>query len=234
MSDSQMPLRRALLWEWPLKLSLGLVLGVIYWTGYFFIERHPLYSPIQFKLLPIDRWTGFSPLWAWGYQSVYPLLPLPFLATKREDIHRYAGGFILIMLAAFGCFILLPVLGPRPAIVPTTGMYGLVSRYDLPFNNLPSLHMAVATYSACAAIQVTEGKTRRVFIWVLPIVILLIGYSALATKQHYAVDLPPGIVLGWIAWRAAWFGTTATGDPRRQSLAFAANAPVRYDGEHAR
>jgi membrane-associated phospholipid phosphatase len=234
MFESTERLLRALLWDWPLKVGLCVGLGVIYWSGYFFIERHPIYAPIQFTLLPIDRWTGFSPLWAWGYQAVYPLLPLPFLATKREDIHRYAAGFLLIMLAAFSCFIVMPVLGPRPAVVPTSGMYGLVSRYDLPFNNLPSLHMAVATYSACAATHVAQGKLRRLFIGVLPGVILLIGYSALATKQHYAVDLPPGILLGWIAWRAVWFRSNDSEGKRRQSLAFAADAPVRYDDEHAR
>ena len=178
------------------------MLGATYWTGYFLIERHPWHPPIQFTPLPMDRWTGFSPVWVWAYQLVYLLLPLPFLATRREDLRRYAAGFGLIMLVAFSCFVLLPVLGPRPAIVPTTGMYGLVSRYDLPMNNLPSLHMAVATYSACAAIQVAHGTLRRIFITLLPVVILLIGYSALATKQHYAVDLPPGVLLGWIAWRA--------------------------------
>ncbi len=207
MRDSHAPPLRAFLHEWRLKLGLGLVLWVIYWTGYFLIERHLWRAPIQFVQLPIDRWIGFWPQWVWGYQSIFFLLPIPFLAISRNDIARYGIGFVLIMLAAFSCFILFPIQGPRPAWAPTSGMYGLVTRYDLPLNNFPSLHLAVATYSASVAIHISRGNLRRVFMIILPAWVLLIGYSALATKQHFAIDLPPGILLGWAARRVAWVGT---------------------------
>jgi len=204
---------RALLCNWRMKIGLSSTLAVVYWTGYYFIERHLWRTPVRLDLSPIDRWIGFSPGWVWGYQSIYLMLPLPFLATTRRDLRRYAIGFILMMAAAFACFILFPIRGPRPAIAPMSGAYGFLARYDLPFNNLPSLHLAVATYSACVAIRVTHGKLRRMLKLLLPPWVLLIGYAALAIKQHYAIDLPPGILLGWLAQRIAW---RTSRDPRER------------------
>jgi membrane-associated phospholipid phosphatase len=31
-----------------------------------------------------------------------------------------------------------------------------------------------------------------------------IAYAALATKQHYAIDVPAGVVLAWVAHRWSW------------------------------
>jgi membrane-associated phospholipid phosphatase len=83
-------------------------------------------------------------------------------------------------------------------------MYGLLTRVDLPLNTFPSMHMAVATYCACVAIRLTRGRLRRILAVALPIWVVLIAYSALATKQHYLVDLPAGIFLGWAAQWFAW------------------------------
>jgi membrane-associated phospholipid phosphatase len=187
-----------------MKLALAAVLAVIYCSGYLLIERHVWRVPVRFPLSPIDRWIAFSPRWVWVYQSIYLLLPLPFLAATRDEMRRYGIGFGLVMLLAFGCFIAFPVLGPRTASAPATGMYGWLISLDLPLNTFPSLHMAVATYSAAVAVQVTRGRRRRALATLLPPWIILIGYSTLATKQHYAIDLLPGILLGWIAQRAAW------------------------------
>ncbi|HEY8751907.1 MAG TPA: phosphatase PAP2 family protein [Tepidisphaeraceae bacterium] len=190
--------------QWRLKLVLATVLVAAYCSGYLLIERHLWREPVRFNLSPIDRWIAFSTGWVWVYQSIYLLVLFPFLATLRDDLKRYGIGFVLMTAAAFGWFVLFPVLGPRVPVAKPSGMYGLLIGVDLPFNTFPSLHMAVATYSACVAIRVTDGSLNRIFKIVFPLWILLIGYSALATKQHYAIDLPAGVLLGWIAQYAAW------------------------------
>ena len=42
----------------------------------------------------------------------------------------------------------------------------------------------------------------------------LIVYSTLATKQHWLLDLPPGMAIAWAAHRLAWRGTAPTRAPR--------------------
>jgi membrane-associated phospholipid phosphatase len=83
-------------------------------------------------------------------------------------------------------------------------MYGVLVRYDTTLNSFPSLHLALATYSARVAAAVTLGSLRRWLLICLPLWVALIGYSALATKQHYWIDLPPGIILGYLAQYVAW------------------------------
>ena len=83
-------------------------------------------------------------------------------------------------------------------------MFGLLTRVDTPLNTFPSMHMAVATYSACVAVHLAQGRCKSVLVIAMPIWVLLIAYSALATKQHYAVDLAPGVLLGWLSQRLAW------------------------------
>ena len=201
--------------EWRLKLCLAAVLAVVYSTGYLLIERHLWRTPIRFPLSPVDRWIGFSPHWVWVYQSIYGIVILPYLATKRDEIRRYALGFALIMLMSFTCFMLFPVVCPRTQQPHASGMYGFLIRYDLPYNTFPSLHMAVATYSALVATHVTRGNIHRVLRVLLPAWILLIGCSALATKQHYSVDLLPGVLLGWIACRLTQAGAVSAQPTRR-------------------
>jgi membrane-associated phospholipid phosphatase len=210
--------------NWRTKLWLGAVLGILFCAGYFGIQRLPLREPMRIAPSPVDDAIGFSPSWVWAYQSIYLLLPLAWLAPTRHDLRRYTVGFAWLMIAGFAFFLFLPVVGPRPVDAPAAGgggMYLLLTRYDSPLNSFPSLHMALATYSAAVAISFTEGRVRRGLRVVLPIWIGLIAFSTLATKQHYLVDLPPGILLGWLAHRFAW---------RRDALAARASAMPSVEG----
>ncbi|HEU4390032.1 MAG TPA: phosphatase PAP2 family protein, partial [Blastocatellia bacterium] len=125
-------------------------------------------------------------------------------SETTDQLRRYAIGFVLLMSVGFACFLLLPVAGPRTQEVPNDAMYRLLVRYDSPLNSLPSLHIALATYSACVALAITPVALRRVLIVTLPAWVAVIGYATLATRQHYWVDLPPGIILGSLAQFIAW------------------------------
>lgn len=218
MHDSHAPPLRAQPCSWPIRIAVACALALFYCTGYLLVERHPPRPPIEFALTPIDRWIRFSPRWVGAYQSVYFLLPAALLATTRDQVRRFAIGFTAFTLVGFSCFILWPVRGPRPAITPSSGMFGLLTRVDLPLNTFPSMHMAVATYCACVAIQLSRGRCRRILLVALPIWVLLIGYAALATKQHYLVDLPAGILLGWVAQFLAWRTARRDQDCRQRSI----------------
>ncbi len=199
-----MPLARAVAAERGRKALVAVFLGLVYCMGYVVIERYPVFRPIRFPLLAIDRRVAFSPRWVWAYESIYPLLMVALLGRARGDIARYATGFIIVMGVGFSVFLLFPVQGPRPPIFAGGGLYRLQTTIDTPLNSFPSMHIALATYSACVGIQCTSGVLRRRLAALLPAWVLCIGYSALATKQHYAVDLPAGALLGWAGQRLAW------------------------------
>ena len=191
--------------HWRIKLWLGAVLTIVFCAGYFAIERYPLRLPVSFSFTMIDRAVPFSPRWAWAYQSIYLLLPAAWLCETRVQLRRYSIGFVILMLVGFTCFLLWPVAGPRPAAMTYDPMYSVLVRYDNTLNSFPSLHMALAAYSACVAVAVTSGTLRRWLMILLPLWVALIGYATLATKQHYWVDLPPGIALGCLAQYLAWW-----------------------------
>jgi hypothetical protein len=107
--------------HWPMKLWLGSALTAVFCVGYFTIERYPSRPPTHLPLSSVDRWVGFSPGWAVVYQSLYLLTPLGWLARTREELWRYAAGFLFVTLVGFACFVAWPVAGPRPADVPGHG-----------------------------------------------------------------------------------------------------------------
>ena len=193
-----------LLAHWPTKLWLGALLTFVFCCGYFAIQYYRLRPALQFELTFIDRAVPFAPQWTWVYQSVYLLLPFAWLCESKDQLRRYAVGYVVVALFGFACFAWWPVAGPRPAELPDVGLYRVLVSYDTPLNSFPSLHLAWATYSACVALVVTDGALRRWLLRLLPLWVALIGYATLATKQHYFVDLPPGIALGWLAQRLAW------------------------------
>lgn len=202
-------IRTRIVAELPLKLALSVALTAFFCVPYFALQATPIFPVRTLPLTWIDRAAGFVPAWVWVYQSVYLLIAIvPWLASDRDTLVRYARGFVLLSTIAFACFLLLPVAGPRPAEVPTSGMFGLLVLYDRPLNALPSLHCALAAYSVLLAREISRTalavRLRRAVLGLLALWVVFICYATLATKQHYGVDLPPGILLGWLGHRWAW------------------------------
>ena len=223
--------------HWRLKLCLGLALPVVLAPIYLALERYPLFPPRTFPMSPIDLAIRFSPDWVWIYDSHYLLLQLAWLARTREQIRRFAVGFVMIMVIGFSVFILMPVIGPRPTDIHPTGMYALLVASDLPLNSFPSLHVddtpsrmsrccgsmhcASAALNALPNADASNASTPRinapkrgitasqlVLNLFLAAWVILIVYSTMATRQHYFADLPPGLLLGWLGHRVAWRSRT--------------------------
>jgi membrane-associated phospholipid phosphatase len=110
------------------------------------------------------------------------------------------------------------------------GLYALIVGVDRPSNSLPSLHAGLALYSLLFAWRVGAGelscRTRLLCGLAGALWGSLILYSTLATKQHWVVDLPAGMLLALAAHALAWRGvgeesaaaseaTTSTRRPRR-------------------
>ncbi len=195
---------------------LGLAAGIT--VPYFTIQRLD-WLPIQaVPVLPLDHWIAFAPAWTWMYQSIDVLVPLgPALATTRAQLGRYARGLALLCVPCFITFLLFPVAGPRPEVLPDHEFYELLVAYDRPLNSMPSLHAGLVVYSLLFAGRVTRSpqpsaraRALRAAGWIWGGLIL---YSTLATKQHWVVDLPPAMALAAAAHVWVWREMVDEGSP---------------------
>ncbi|HSC28755.1 MAG TPA: phosphatase PAP2 family protein [Vicinamibacterales bacterium] len=200
---------RALTAEWRLKLALSAGLTIFFCVPYFTLQRVSIVPAARLPLGAIDLAVPFVPAWVWVYQSIYLLLTVvPWLLDSAGALHRYGRGFVLQSAVGFAFFLLLPVEGPRPDRIPQDGMFGLLASYDRPLNCFPSLHVALATYTVCIAASAFRRRlpvsSHKTTVIILSAWVVAIAAATLFTKQHYAIDLPAGALLGWLSHRWAW------------------------------
>jgi membrane-associated phospholipid phosphatase len=190
---------------WRFKLPLYLVLSVAFSVVYFSLQRFPLFASRTLPLTALDREIGFHPETIYVYQSVYLLVPLfPFLARTRGELKQYTLGFAWLCGISFLIFAFVPIAGPRPDDETHVAMFRLMTKYDWKVNAMPSLHVGLATYSLLFGYQLSQtDQDLRLLVWIGVAWASLIAYAALATKQHYAADVPAGVVLAWVAHRVA-------------------------------
>lgn len=205
--------------EWRLKAALAVVLTLVFVVPYFTLQHVVLFPVHTFELTWADTWVAFDPRWVWVYQSVYPLIALvPWLAVTRSDLLTYARGFVVLSAGSFVCFLLFPVACPRPDSVPATGMFAWLVWYDRPTNAMPSLHVGLAAFTLFFGARTSRGmlpaEVWRGLLSAGSAWVAAIAYAALATKQHYAIDLPAGLLAAWIAFRWAF----ASGAPRDRAV----------------
>jgi len=194
---------------WPEKVAvlLGLSLGIC--VPYFTLQRVGAFPLRSLPVTALDRWVDFDPRWIGAYLSLALLVPIaPLLATRREELVRYAKGLTLLCLPSFAVFLLFPVEGPRPDAAPGHALYRVLISWDGAANAFPSLHAGLAVFSLLFAYRVMWGDLARRGRAALGIVGSLWGsailYSTLATKQHWAIDLAPGVLLACAAHALAW------------------------------
>jgi membrane-associated phospholipid phosphatase len=181
-----------------------LTLPVAVTVGYLAVQRAVVFPDGRVPLTWFDRVIPFQSRWVWVYLSLYLLNPIgPLLARSRQDLLRYARGILFVFVCGFVCFVMFPVAGPRPAAADNFWLYQRLILIDRVYNSFPSLHAACAVYAVLFAAYASSDTSRRylrrsllslAWLWVG-----LILYSTIATRQHFAIDLPAGVFLGWLA-----------------------------------
>jgi len=192
-------------------MLLAMAVGIV--VPYFALQRFRPFPPRAPLVTPLDAWIPFEPGWAPVYLSVCLLVPLfPLLALHRDEVWRFGRGIGWLCVPCFACFLLAPVPGPRPASLPSEGMYGWLVGVDATWNSFPSLHAGLVVFSFLYGWRLLGERLPGAGRALLALGSLLwagaILYGTLATKQHWIADLPPAFLLGFAAHRLAWRGAT--------------------------
>lgn len=173
------------------------------------------------RAIPFLAWTIVP---YWSIDLLYALSLLLF--TTRRELDTHASRLLAAQLIATACFVAVPLQFShvRPAVDGAAGLlFAALESFDRPYNQAPSLHLALTVILWSAYAKRLSGFWRVA----LHALFVLIGISALTTWQHHFVDIPTGIWLGWFCvWlfpdemRAPFAGARRTRDPMRRRLAF--------------
>ena len=183
--------------------SIGTTLFIsLFFGAYFYLLKDPAYPTTVMPITWLDRLIGFQPLALPLYLSlwVYVSLPPALLATRRE-LYGYAMAMAGTCLAGLIVFYFWPTAVPAADI--DWAQYpdvAFLKSMDASGNACPSLHVATAVFSGIWLHHLLRrfGAPPWIllFNWVWCIGIV---YSTLATRQHVAVDVLAGLVLGVLA-----------------------------------
>ena len=184
--------RRGVLWL--------LLLGPLFFASYGFANWFSAQRDDVGSL--VFAWESATPLWPWSivpYWSIDLLYGLSFLlpATRRE-MDRHALRLLSAQVICILCFLLWPLrfTFERPALDGTFGwMFDVLMGFDKPFNQAPSLHIALLVVIWVMFARHTRGLLLRGLLhgWMA-----LIGLSVLTTWQHHFIDVPTGALAGWL------------------------------------
>jgi membrane-associated phospholipid phosphatase len=183
--------------------SIGTPLFIaLFFGAYFYLLKQPAYPTTVMPITMLDRLVGFEPRALSLYVSlwVYVSLPPALLATRRE-LYGYALAMAGTCLAALIVFYLWPTAVPAADI--DWAQYpdvAFLKSMDASGNACPSLHAATAVFSGIWLHYLLRRFGAP--LWLLGVNWAWCGgivYSAVATRQHVAVDVLAGLMLGILA-----------------------------------
>ncbi|MEW9613084.1 phosphatase PAP2/dual specificity phosphatase family protein [Shinella sp. S4-D37] len=183
-------------------------------------------------------WERHIPFLAWTilpYWSINAFYALSlFVNETPAAVGRLARRYLTAQVVAVLCFIAFPLqaIFVRPETHGLPGfLFDVLGGFDKPFNQAPSLHIALLVIIWDHWRGRLWGAARAIWhVWSF-----LIGASVLTTWQHHAIDIPTGALLGLFAlWLfpagrtapLAAFRPAADTKARRLAVSYAAGALV--------
>lgn len=188
-----------------LKYPVGALLFLSAFFMYYFTNHHPIFTPRELPLTPIDDAIPFIPWTVLIYVSEYFFFTTVYLVCRdMENVNKYIYSFFATQGVSCLVFLLWPTIFPRDLYPIPDGTHPLVDgvfqwlrEQDAPTNCFPSLHVSTVYLSAYIFLDEQREKFPFFIVWAT-----LIALSTLPTKQHYFID----IMAGWLLSVAAyWF-----------------------------
>ncbi len=171
----------------------------LFMVAYFALLRHPRGAVQLMPLTALDHWIGFVSWAVWPYASLWLYIgAVPSMLLLHGEMWRYVLAVTLVALTGCGIFYLWPTMVPVTATDWSAWpVLDLLKSTDAAGNACPSLHVAYAVLSAIWLQRLLQ--TVRAPAWAHGISIvwcLLIVWSTMATRQHVALDVAAGALLG--------------------------------------
>lgn len=204
----------ARLGKWWLVKMLGTSLGMaVFFVLYFWVLENPRYPVVTMPLTAIDRIVAFRPGAVFLYISLWVYVSLaPALMIERRDLAVYTLSAVALSGIGLGIFYFWPTTVPPLEVEwPADSAFAFLKSVDATGNACPSLHVAFAVFTAAwigrLLRQIRAGRLVHLLnlLWCTSIL-----YSTLATRQHVALDVLAGALLGGlIVWAAlAWLSVS--------------------------
>jgi len=183
--------------------GIGITLFIsVFFVAYFHFLKNPAYPTTLMPIIGFDRLVAFQPRALPIYLSIWVYVSLPpALLGSRSELYGYA----LAMAATCVCGLIVFYFWPTTIPVSAIDWRGspevvFLKRIDASGNACPSLHVATTLFSALwlnhLLPRFAAPRWLLVLAWLWCAAII---YSTLATRQHVALDVLAGLVLGLVA-----------------------------------
>lgn len=173
----------------------------LFFIGYFYVQRHPAYTPTVMPMTKLDLMVPFQPQALLAYVSLWIYIGFgPGLQRTYTALSVYVLWMVGLCVSGLVIFYFWPTQVP-PLTLDASGFSGfaVLRRIDETSNACPSMHVAVATFTAVRVDDVLRSTGSPRLLRLLNAAwFILIAYSTLAIKQHVALDVAAGALLGLI------------------------------------
>jgi len=213
-----------------LVVGVGLTqLAVFYVTYYLYkVIPYPGYLELETwfdTAIPYIEWSwaiyyfGFVYITVWGAAGIW------YMSTwaLRRTILVYVG----LVLSGGLLHLLLPSDSPWPLIKDLSSAQNSFKNACAiePLAGFPSMHAAMSVLPAFIGFYLFRSRFHRILSAVLA---TLVCISIVTAKEHWAIDIPAGMVLGgiagWVWWRYVWLPGKLVG-----IVPYRASAPAESD-----
>ncbi len=143
------------------------------------------------RQIPFVPWT-IIPYWI---IDIFYAISL-FICTSKDELDNHARRLLTAQVIAVCCFVLFPLQFSfeRPQAEGVFGgLFTALYSFDRPFNQAPSLHIALLIILWKLYLAHLPRLLRLPFHFICA----LIAISVLTTYQHHFIDIPTGALLGW-------------------------------------
>jgi len=174
-------------------VGLSVLFLIVYgWCNWITAQRHDVGTLV----FAWERFIPFVPLMIVPYMSIdLFFVAAPFLCRTDSELAAFSKRIVTAIVVAGICFLLFPLrfAFERPHAAGWLGVaFNWFRGMDLPYNLLPSLHIAFRTILAQHYARHTRGGLRSASnVW-----FVLVGLSTLLTYQHHFMDVVAGFALG--------------------------------------
>jgi len=176
----------------------------VFFVGYFHLLRSPVGTVTVMPLTPLDGLVPFQAAWLIPYFSLWVYVGIaPGLQRSFRSLLVYGIWAAALSVAGLFLFLVWPTkIPPMPYDAGGFPGYDLLQGIDAAGNACPSMHVAIAIFTAFWVDHIFKGAHVPMLLRALNVLwFLAIAWSTLATRQHVVLDVLGGVLLGSVfAW----------------------------------